>query len=147
MTMRVTLPLSRELDAPAEYPSGPAVAEPRVCAGMRPVGLVTARFVETGAKSGRPRLGWTEIGPKRCFFGPIPAEMGGNWPKRGRQAGPPPPLNPSKQAKLRAGERLDRTQEVAGSSPASSIKEIPANAMNPGSAPSCRAANLGQNSQ
>ncbi len=47
----------------------------------RPVELVTARFVETEAKSGRPRVGWTEIGPKRCFFGPIPAEMAGNWPK------------------------------------------------------------------
>jgi hypothetical protein len=39
------------------------------------------------------------------------------------QAGPPPPRNPWKQAKLRAGERLDRTQEVAGSSPASSTRK------------------------
>jgi len=26
-------------------------------------------------------LGPTEIGPKTAFFGPIPAEMGANWPK------------------------------------------------------------------
>jgi hypothetical protein len=44
------------------------------------------------------------------------------------QAGPPPPRNPWKQAKLRAGERLDRTQEVAGSSPASSTRRTPATA-------------------
>jgi hypothetical protein len=64
-----------------------------------------------------------EIGPKTRFFGPIPAEMGANWRKCEPQAGPPPPRKPCKQAKLRAGERLDRTQEVAGSSPASSIGE------------------------
>ena len=39
----------------------------------------------------------------------------------GRSPGVKTRGNPCKQAKLRAGERLNRTQEVAGSSPASSI--------------------------
>jgi hypothetical protein len=43
--------------------------------------------------------------------------------------------------------RLDRTQEAAGSSPASSIKEVPANTLKPRIGAVLRAANLGQNSQ
>jgi hypothetical protein len=42
--------------------------------------------------------------------------------KCGPQTGPPPPRKPCKEAKLRASARLDRTQEVAGSSPASSTR-------------------------
>ena len=76
------------------------------------------------------------------------------WPNPSRNGrklrattAPPPLQQPRKQGKLRGSERLDRTQEVAGSSSASSIKEVPANTPNPGSAPFCKAANLGQNSQ
>jgi hypothetical protein len=52
------------------------------------------------------------------------------WAETGRrvgpQTGPSPPRKPCKQAKLRASERLDRTQEAAGSSPASSTRRTPA---------------------
>jgi len=58
------------------------------------------------------------------------------WAETGRrvgpQTGPSPPRKPCKQAKLRASERLDRTQEAAGSSPASSIQN-----------PCCRAVSCG----
>jgi hypothetical protein len=49
--------------------------------------------------------------------------MSGNWPTVRARGGPPQPENPCKQAKLRASARLDRTQEVAGSSPASSTSK------------------------
>src|SRR5215203_4658854 len=48
--------------------------------------------------------------------------------KRGPQIGSPPSGKPRKQAKFRATGRLDRTQEVAGSSPASSTPKFPATA-------------------
>src|SRR5215218_4302999 len=41
---------------------------------------------------------------------------------------PQPPQIPCKQAKVRGSARLDRTQEVAGSSPASSTPRTPATA-------------------
>ena len=92
-----------------------------------PVQIHLARWCENLDISSRTELAMAlalvEIGPKRRFFGPIPAEMSGNWRKIGAAAGPSPPRKPCKQAKLRASARLDRTQEVAGSSPASSTPE------------------------
>jgi hypothetical protein len=56
----------------------------------RPVSLVSAGSGSTGSHLGRRSSARREIGPKSRFFGPIPAEMGGNWPKKEPQAGPSP---------------------------------------------------------
>jgi hypothetical protein len=69
----------------------------------------------------RPRSGQNGVSLARSQ--PKSAETGR---KCEPQTGPPAPRKPCKQAKLRAGERLDRTQEVAGSSPASSTRRTPA---------------------
>jgi hypothetical protein len=74
-------------------------------------------------RTGRRSSASREIGPKRpVAFGLIPAEMGGTGRKGEPQVGPPPPAKSCNRLN-RASARLDRTQEVGGSSPASSSRK------------------------
>src|SRR5688572_22565030 len=82
---------------------------------MRPVQLVTAQI--RGDRDGdRAKTG---------FFGPIPAKMGGNWPKTPGREPSCDRRETQQTSETQAWRAPGSPQEVAGSSPASSIASIP----------------------